>query len=83
MYEELLTMTDVNTSNQGQEISTIYAATMRMRYENTKRLMDSWHYPLSVSQPLPTLPIWHSETLAVGLELESIYEDTCKALRIG
>jgi hypothetical protein len=75
-------MTDSNTSIEGREISTIYAATMRMRYENTKRLMDSWHYPLAIGQALPTLPVWLSDTLAVGLELEAIYEDTCKALKI-
>ena len=83
LYEDLLTMGDVNTMHEGRELSTTYAVTMRMRYENTKRLMDSWHYPLAVGLPLPTLPIWLSETLAVGLELEAVYEDTCKALRIG
>ena len=31
---------------------------------------------------MPTLPLWITETLAVPLELEPLYEQTLKALRI-
>jgi hypothetical protein len=31
---------------------------------------------------LPKLPIWLNEELAVDLDLEAAYEETCRALRI-
>jgi len=31
---------------------------------------------------LPTLPLWLASNLAVPLELEQTYEETCQVLRI-
>ena len=44
--------------------------------------LETWAYALSVGQPLPTLPLWLCKDLAVSLELEASYEETCRALRI-
>jgi hypothetical protein len=44
--------------------------------------MDNWYHELIIGQPLPTLPIWLRETLAVSLDLEACYEETCRTLRI-
>jgi hypothetical protein len=33
-------------------------------------------------QPLPCLPLWLTEDLAVPLDLEASYEQTCRDLRI-
>ncbi len=60
----------------------MYAATLRTRTEDRRRLMDNWYHPLAVGQTLPTLPIWLTETRAVLLDLESSYEETCRTLRI-
>jgi hypothetical protein len=60
----------------------MYAATLHMRYEDGRRMMDNWYHPLAIGQPLPTLPIWLTETQAISLDLESSYEATCRALRI-
>jgi hypothetical protein len=60
----------------------MYAVTLRARYEQRRKLMDTWYYPLEVGQPLPTLPIWLKENLAVSLDLESSYEESCRTLRI-
>ena len=38
--------------------------------------------PLAVGQPLGTLPLWLADNLAVPLELEASYEETCRILRI-
>ena len=48
---------------------------------------DAWHfrawtYALTVGQPLPTLPLWLADNLAVPLELEASCEETCRILRI-
>ena len=45
-------------------------------------LFESWAKPLALGQPLPTLPLWLADNLAVPLDLEASYEETCRALRI-
>jgi hypothetical protein len=62
--------------------SNIYATASRWRTENQKWKLDNWAYPLRIGQPLPTLPIWLAYDLAVPLELEQTYEETCRVLRI-
>ncbi len=59
-----------------------YAATCRGRKVGRLPRFEIWAYPLVVGRTLPTLPIWLSEELAVSLDLEASYEETCKALRI-
>ena len=60
----------------------MYAVTLRKRYEDRRKLMDTWYYPLAIGQPLPTLPIWLKENWAISLDLEGSYEETCRTLRI-
>jgi hypothetical protein len=55
----------------GSEPPPMSAATLRMRHEDRRRLMDNWYHPLAIGQPLPTLPIWLKETWAISLDLES------------
>ena len=44
--------------------------------------LETWAHPLAVAQPLPTLPLWLADNLAVPLELEASYEETRRILRI-
>lgn len=60
----------------------IYASSLRRaRFQETWRL-EAWIHDLEVGESLPTLPLWLAEDLAVPLEIESTYEETCLALRI-
>ncbi len=45
-------------------------------------LLETWAHPLTLGQPLPTLPLWLADNLAVPLELEPSYEETCRILRL-
>jgi hypothetical protein len=45
-------------------------------------MQDNWYHALAIGQPLPTLPIWLNETLAISLDLESSYEETFRGLKI-
>jgi hypothetical protein len=60
-----------------------YAVTCRGRKVGQAPRFESWAYPLVVGQKLPTLPLWLSDELAVSLDLEPSYEETCRVLRIG
>ncbi|MBW3598254.1 MAG: DUF4058 family protein [Planctomycetes bacterium] len=82
LYAELMRFLESADPALGNNPSPIYASSLRMRYADGRRVMDTWYYPLAIGQPLPPLPIWLKETLAISLDLESAYEDTCRTLRI-
>jgi hypothetical protein len=62
--------------------SSVYAVTCRKRSGIERTKLDSWFCPLAIGQPLPSLPLWLSETQKVSLDLEASYEETCRVLRI-
>lgn len=62
--------------------SSIYAVTCRTRPGRRGVRVEAFEHRLAVGSPLPTLPLYLTETLKVPLELESTYEDTCRGLRI-
>jgi hypothetical protein len=82
LYSELLNFIDSTDPGLAEEQPPIYAATLRTRFEDRRLMMDSWYHPLSLGQPLPTLHICLTETLAISLDLEMTYEETCRTLRI-
>ncbi len=82
LYAELLETISCYDPALGDEPPPMYAVTMKYRRENDKQFLDSWYYPLSIGQPLPTLPILLRKGFAVSLELEPSYEETCRILRI-
>ena len=59
-----------------------YAVTCRKRQVGGQTKLDTSSFLLAVGQPLPSLPVWLSETQTVALDLEASYEETCRILRI-
>ncbi len=47
-----------------------------------KCVSSEWANPLVVGRPLPTLPLWLNDDLAVPLELETSYEQACDLIDI-
>lgn len=47
-----------------------------------KDWLQAWPHPVGLGEPLPTVPLWLAADLAVPLELELTYANTCRALRI-
>ena len=60
----------------------IYAVTCRKRSIARQTKLEAWSRPLAIGQPLPSLPVWLSETQTVSLDLEASYQETCRVLRI-
>jgi hypothetical protein len=81
LYTELLAMLNRCDPAFGAA-PPIYAVTCRRRQAGRQTKLDTWPFPLAVGQPLPSLPVWLSETLSVTLDLEASYEETCRVLRI-
>jgi hypothetical protein len=82
LHAELMNFLESADPALGAEPPPMYAATLRMRYEDRRRMTDNWYHPLTIGQTLPTLPVWLKETWAVSLDLESSYHEACRALRI-
>ncbi len=60
----------------------LYATAVRWQLQETSRRIETWTHKLAVGEALPTLPLWLAADLAVPLDLEATYEETCRALRI-
>jgi hypothetical protein len=82
LYADLLALLERSDPAFEPDPPPIYAATCRKRTVGRKTNVDTWASRLTVGQPLPTLPIWLTASLAVSLDLEASYEETCRALRI-
>jgi hypothetical protein len=64
------------------ESAALYAVALRGTKKERAWLLESWFHPLIIDQPLPTLPLWLADNLAVPLELEVSYQETCRILRL-
>ena len=62
--------------------SSIYAVACRSLSFIDRHRVEAWQHALEIGVPLPTLPLWLTESLYVPLELERTYEETCRGLRI-
>ncbi|MBI4605341.1 MAG: DUF4058 family protein, partial [Planctomycetes bacterium] len=82
LYADLLKLLDRTDPAFGPHSPCLYAATCRGRRIGRTPRLETWAYPLAVGQPLPKLPIWLTEELAIELDLEAAYEETCRVLRI-
>jgi hypothetical protein len=83
LYSELLTLLGGSDPALAPTPPSLYAVTLRSRKPpNRRTLLDAWFYPMTIGQPLPTLPIWLSTDLRVMLSLETSYQETCRILGI-
>ena len=60
----------------------VYGAACHWPRDGAAWHLRAWTHTLVVGQPLPLLPLWLADDLAVPLELEATYEETCRILRI-
>lgn len=82
LYTDLLDLIGRSDPAFAPAPGAVYAVTCRGRKVGRTPRFETWAYPLSVGQKLPMLPIWLTEDLAVSLDLETAYEETCRVLRI-
>ncbi len=82
LYSELLSMIGENDPKLSVPPSATYAVSCRWHPRGAEFWLETWNQMLFLNHPLPILPLWLSETLAISLDLESSYEQTCRDLRI-
>jgi hypothetical protein len=81
LYAELLELIGHNPAI-GAEGASPYAAACRILEREPEWSLEAWLNPLRLSEPLPTLPLWLTDDLAVPLELEESYEQSCEVLNL-
>jgi hypothetical protein len=81
LYRELLESLGRADASAAFE-TPLYAVACRGSERANAWFLEAWAHALEIGRPLPTLPLWLSESLAVPLDLEASYEETCRTLRI-
>lgn len=81
LYGELLEM--LGHTDRGSGSAPLYAAACRFTKTDDEWRLEAWAHSLSLGRPVPTLPLWLADDLAVPLELEQSYEESCRILGIG
>jgi hypothetical protein len=82
LYGELAEFLGLSGAAAADGSPALYAVCCRIVRKEGMGRLESWTHDLAIGQPLPTLPLWLAEDLAVPLELEPTYEGTCRSLRI-
>ncbi len=83
LYADLLDLIGCTDPQLGLATPHLYSVTIRSRKPPKNRaLLDVWHYPMTLGEPLPTLPLWLKSDLQVSLPLDPGYEQTCRLLHI-
>jgi hypothetical protein len=80
LYGEMLGL--LGESDSGLSGQSLCAAACRRIKRNDNWALQCWPHALALGQPLPTLPLWLADNLAVPLELEESYEQSCSILGI-
>jgi Protein of unknown function (DUF4058) len=83
MYADLLTLYGRVDPKLAPKPPHLYAVTVRGRRPPKGGFrLESWFYPMTVGEPLPTLPIWLTADLQILLPLETSYQEACGVLGI-
>ena len=82
LHSELLELLELKETFQWPEALPLYAVAYRTTKQNDQWQMDTWNERLNLGAALPTLPLWLAGNLAVPVELEPSYEETCGVLRL-
>jgi len=82
LYGELLDVIGQSDPLLSPEPPPLYTAACLMTKRADEWLLETWAQPLGIGRPLPTVPLWLADNLAVPLELEESYEQSCGILNI-
>ncbi len=82
LYVELLDLIGQTDPSLGSNAPSLYTATCRMTKRSNEWFLETWTQTLEIGRPLQTAPLWLADNLAVPLELEESYENSCSILNI-
>lgn len=82
LYQELLEQIGQSDPSVSPEPTPLYTVACRMTKRTDEWILETWAQSLELGWALPTVPLWLADDLAVPLELEESYEQSCSILNI-
>lgn len=82
LYGELLDLIGQSDPILHPEPPFLYVTACRLTRRENEWLLEAWAHTLDLGRSLPTVPLWLADNLAVPLELEESYEQSCGILNI-
>jgi hypothetical protein len=82
LYGELLDLIGLSDPRLSPEAPPLYAVACRLTKRADEWMLETWAQSLELGRPLPTMPLWLADNLAVPLELDESYEQSCSILNI-
>lgn len=82
LFVQLLDDVGADSTVFGSVAPSVYAATLRPYISAEGPRLVTWAYPLVVGQPLPELPTFLGDHLAIRLDLDGSYEETCRKMKV-
>jgi hypothetical protein len=80
LYGALLDLVGQRDPALSPEPPPLYATSCRLTKRQDEWVLQAWPHSLGLGRPLPTVPLWLADNLAVPLELEESYEQSCALL---
>lgn len=82
LYGELLDLIGKSDPSVGGEPPALYANACRLTKRADEWFLETWTNSLGLGQHLPAVPLWLADDLAVPLDLEDSYEQSCGILNL-
>jgi hypothetical protein len=82
LYAEVMAFIGHPDPTLGAEPPAVYASSCRWvsNAAGTRARLEAWSHPLTVGEPLPTLPLWPADGVTILFDLERCYEQVCSDL---
>jgi hypothetical protein len=82
LHNELIHLLEQPPSFEFAEEQPLYAVAYRPRHRKTGDEIELWLAPLTLGQPLPTMPLALRDVATVRLDLETTYTAACQDTRL-
>jgi Protein of unknown function (DUF4058) len=82
LYAELLDLIGTSDPSLSPEAPLLYTVACRFTKRNNEWMLETWAQALDIGRPLPTVPLWLADNLAVPLDLHASYEESCSILNL-
>ena len=82
LHGALMQFLDAGSAASGVLTSDLYSAAYRGAGKFQSARLEVWPAPLAIGKPLPVMPLWLEEYLAVPVDLEAAYVEACVGNRL-
>lgn len=82
LHRPLMELLQLGESAADAVTSDLYAIAYRVVAAGERTQLEAWPTPLALGEPLPKMPLWLRDDLAVPLDLETSYRQACASLGI-